>query len=326
MRKQTTRRNAIVMAGAALAAPAIAQPAWPSKPVRFIVPFPPGQAADIFARLMAEKLAEVWKQQVVVENKAGGSGIPATEYGKAAAPDGYTLMVVSSGTFGVNPSLYPDLPYRPLVDFLPVSNIFLVPLVIVAHPTFPADTLAELIDLARKEPGKLSYASAGPGTSQHLAMELFKMRAKLDIVHIPYKGSGPAMADLLGGHVKLMMDSTASAQQAILDKRIKAFAVTTARRVSAPLDFIPPIADTLPGFDTAGWSGLAAPARTPLEIVAKVNKDMTTLLQDPAVIREIERRAAIPAPGTPIQFAEFIKKEIDTWGEVVRATGTKPGN
>lgn len=331
MRKQTTRRNAIVLSGAALsapflAAPAVAQAPWPSKPVRFIVPFPPGQAADIFARLMAEKLTEVWKQQVVVENKAGGSGIPATEYGKAAAPDGYTLMVVSSGTFGVNPSLYPDLPYRPLVDFLPVSNIFLVPLVIVAHPSFPANTLAELIDLARKEPGKLSYASAGPGTSQHLAMELFKMRAKLDIVHIPYKGSGPALADLQGGHVKLMMDSTASAQQAILDKRIKAFAVTTARRVSAPLDFIPPIADTLPGFDTAGWSGIAAPAHTPLEIVAKVNKDITALLQDPAIVREIERRAAIPAPGTPIQFAEFIKKEIDTWGEVVRATGTKPGN
>lgn len=331
MRKQTTRRNAIVLSGAALsapflAAPAVAQTPWPSKPVRFIVPFPPGQAADIFARLMAEKLTEVWKQQVVVENKAGGSGIPATEYGKAAAPDGYTLMVVSSGTFGVNPSLYPDLPYRPLVDFLPVSNIFLVPLVIVAHPSFPANTLAELIDLARKEPGKLSYASAGPGTSQHLAMELFKMRAKLDIVHIPYKGSGPALADLQGGHVKLMMDSTASAQQAILDKRIKAFAVTTARRVSAPLDFIPPIADTLPGFDTAGWSGIAAPAHTPLEIVAKVNKDITALLQDPAIVREIERRAAIPAPGTPIQFAEFIKKEIDTWGEVVRATGTKPGN
>jgi len=331
MRRQTTRRNAIGLAGAALAAPALwtsarAQAPWPSKPVRFIVPFPPGQAADIFARLMAEKLTDVWKQQVVVENKAGGSGIPATEYGKAAAPDGYTLMVVSSGTFGVNPSLYPDLPYRPLVDFLPVSNIFLVPLVIVAHPSFPANTLGELIELARKEPGQLSYASAGPGTSQHLAMELFKMRAKLDIVHIPYKGSGPALADLLGGHVKLMMDSTASAQQAILDKRVKAFAVTTARRVAAPLDFIPPIADSLPGFDTAGWSGIAAPAHTPLEIVAKVNKDMTALLQDPAVVREIERRAAIPAPGTPIQFAEFIKKEIDTWGEVVRATGTKPGN
>jgi tripartite-type tricarboxylate transporter receptor subunit TctC len=328
MRRNATRRQAMVLAGAAgaaLAAPALAQAPWPNKPVRFVVPFPPGQAADIFARLMAEKLTDVWKQQVVVENKAGGSGIPATEYGKAAAPDGYTLMVVSSGTFGVNPSLYPDLPYKPLVDFLPISNIFLVPLVIVAHPSFPANSLGELIALARKEPGQLSYASAGPGTSQHLSMELFKLRAKLDIVHIPYKGSGPAMADLLGGHVKLMMDSTASALQPISDKRIKALAVTTARRAAPPLDGIPAIAETIPGFDAAGWSGLAAPARTPLEIVARVNKDVNALLQDPAMVREIERRAAMPAPGSPIQFAEFIKKEIDTWGEVVRATGTKPG-
>lgn len=328
MRSNPTRRRALAVAGAAgalLAAPALAQAPWPNKTVRFVVPFPPGQAADIFARMMAEKLTDVWKQQVIVENKAGGSGIPATEYGKAAAPDGYTLMVVSSGTFGVNPSLFPNLPYKPLVDFLPISNIFLVPLVIVANPRFPANTLGELIELARKEPGKLSYASAGPGTSQHLSMELFKLRAKLDIVHVPYKGSGPAMADLLGGHVMLMMDSTAAALSHIVDGRIKALAITAAKPAPPPLDKIPTIAQTLPGFDAAGWSGLAAPARTPLEIVAKVNKDMQTLLNDPAVIRQIEQRAAIPAPGSPLQFSEFIKKEIDTWGEVVRATGTKPG-
>jgi tripartite-type tricarboxylate transporter receptor subunit TctC len=328
MRSNPTRRRALAVAGAAgalLAAPALAQAPWPNKTVRFVVPFPPGQAADIFARMMAEKLTDVWKQQVIVENKAGGSGIPATEYGKAAAPDGYTLMVVSSGTFGVNPSLFPNLPYKPLVDFLPISNIFLVPLVIVANPRFPASTLGELIELARKEPGKLSYASAGPGTSQHLSMELFKLRAKLDIVHVPYKGSGPAMADLLGGHVMLMMDSTSAALNHIVEGRIKALAVTTAKPAPPPLDKVPTIAQTLPGFDAAGWSGLAAPARTPLEIVAKVNKDMQTLLNDPAVIRQIEQRAAIPAPGSPLQFSEFIKKEIDTWGEVVRATGTKPG-
>src|SRR3990167_9556409 len=304
MRSNPTRRRALARAGPAgalLAAPAVGQTPWPNRTVRFIVPFPPGQAADIFARLMAEKLTEVWKQQVIVENKAGGSGIPATEYGKAAAPDGYTLMVVSSGTFGVNPSLFPKLPYRPLVDFLPISNIFLVPLVIVAHQTFPADTLAELIALAKREPGKLSYASAGPGTAQHLSMELFKLKAGLDIVHVPYKGSGPAMADLLGGHVKLMMDSTAAALNHIKDGRIKALAVTTARRAAPPLDGIPPIADTIPDFNAAGWSGLAAPARTPLQIVARVNKDIQALLLDPAVIRQIEQRAAMPAPGSPIQ-------------------------
>jgi tripartite-type tricarboxylate transporter receptor subunit TctC len=323
-----TRRRALALGLATplIATRAFAQTAWPTRPVRFIVPFPPGQAADIFARLMAERLTDVWKQQVVVENKAGGSGIPATETGKAAAPDGYTVMVVSSGTFGVNPSLYPNLPYRPLVDFRPISNIFLVPLVIVAHPDFPAKTLGELIALARREPGKLSYASAGPGTSQHLSMELFKLRAKLDIVHIPYKGSGPAMADLLGGHVKLMMDSTASSLNAIRDGRIKALAVTTGRRAPAPLDTIPTIAETIPGFDAAGWSGLAAPVHTPAAIVEKISADVQALLRDPAVIRQIEERAGIPAPGTPADFSAFIAREIETWGEVVKATGTKPGN
>ena len=319
------RRTALAVMGAAVAAPAIAQSPWPSRPVRFIVPFPPGQAADIFARLIAERMTEVWKQQVIVENKAGGSGIPATETARVAAPDGYTIMVVSSGTFGVNPSLFPDLPYKPLVDFIPLTNIFLVPLVIVAHPSFPANSLSELIALAKAEPGKHSYASAGPGTSQHLSMELFKLKTGLDIVHVPYKGSGPAMTDLLGGHVKLMMDSTAAALNHIVEKRIKAFAVTTARRAPAPLDSIPPIADTIPGFDAAGWSGLAAPARTPPEIVAKISADVQAELRRPETIKRIEERAGIPAPGTPAEFSAFVKKEIEIWGEVVRATGTKPG-
>ena len=327
MKARIGRRSALAIMGTALAAPAIAQPApWPTKPVRFIVPFPPGQAADIFARLVAERMTEVWKQQVVVENKAGGSGIPATETARLAAPDGYTIMVVSSGTFGVNPSLFHDLPYKPLVDFIPLTNIFLAPLVIVAHPSFPANSLAELIALAKAEPGKHSYASAGPGTSQHLSMELFKLKAGIDIVHVPYKGSGPAMSDLLGGHVKLMMDSTAAAFSHIVDKRVKAFAVTTAKRAPAPLDTIPPIADTIPGFDAAGWSGLAAPAKTPPEIVAKISADVQAELRRPEIIKRIEERASIPAPGTPAEFSAFIAKEIETWGAVVKATGTKPGN
>jgi tripartite-type tricarboxylate transporter receptor subunit TctC len=196
--------------------------------------------------------------------------------------------------------------------------------VIVAHPSFPASTVAELIELARKEPGKHSYASAGPGTAQHLSMELFKLQAKLDIVHIPYKGSGPAMADLLGGHVKLMMDSTASSLGAIRDGRIKALGVTTARR--APLlDNVPPIGETVPGYDSAGWSGLVAPARTPDEIINKVNADLVALMRDPAVLRQFEERATLAAPTTPAEFAAFMAKDMATWAEVVKATGTKPG-
>jgi tripartite-type tricarboxylate transporter receptor subunit TctC len=327
MKTTIGRRGALTLAGAAFATPSIvrAQGTYPSKPVRVIVPFPPGQAADIFARLMAERLSDRWKQQVVVENKGGGSGIPATETARLSAPDGYTIMVVSSGTFGVNPSLFPDLPYKPLVDFIPISNIFLVPLVIVAHPSFEANTLPELIALAKKEPGKHSYASAGPGTSQHLSMELFKLKAGLDIVHVPYKGSGPGMQDLLGGHIKLMMDSTAAALSHIRDGRVKALAVTTAKRAPAPLDKIPPIADTIPGFNSAGWSGFAVPAKTPADVVAKISADVQAELRDPAIVKKIEERAGIADPGTPAEFAAFVKKEIETWGEVVRATGTKPG-
>jgi tripartite-type tricarboxylate transporter receptor subunit TctC len=324
----TTRRHVLALSLAApfIATRAEAQAPWPNRPVRIIVPFPPGQAADIFARLMAERLTEVWKQQVVVENKGGGGGIPGMEAGKAATPDGYTLVVATSGTFGVNPSLYPDLPYKPLVDFKPITNMIRGPLVIVAHPTFPASTVAELIELARKEPGKISYGSAGPGTAQHLSMELFKLMAKIDIEHIPYKGSGPAMADLLGGHIKLMMDSTSSSLSAIRDGRIKALGVTTARRVMAPLDKVPSIGETVPGYDSAGWSGIVAPAKTPDEIVNKVNADMTALMRDPAVLRQFEERATLADPLTPAAFAAFIAKDMATWAEVVKATGTRPGN
>jgi tripartite-type tricarboxylate transporter receptor subunit TctC len=322
-----SRRRALAggLAAPFIATGASAQAAWPNRPVRIIVPFPPGQAADIFTRLLAERLTETWKQQVVVDNKGGGGGIPGTETARLAPPDGYTLAAVTSGTFGVNPSLYADLPYRPLVDFKPITNVIFAPLVIVAHPSFPASTTAELIALAQKEPGKLSYASAGPGTAQHLSMELFKLRTKLEIEHIPYKGSGPAMADLLGGHVKLMMDSTASSLNAIRDGRIKAIAVTTARRAPAPLDTIPTIGETVPGYASAGWSGLAAPAQVPDEILAKINADVTALLRDPAIVRMIEERASVPDPGTPREFAAFIAKDMATWAEVVKATGTKPG-
>jgi tripartite-type tricarboxylate transporter receptor subunit TctC len=327
MSKAVTRRSAVTLGLAApfIARSAIAQAPWPTKPVRIVVPFPPGQAADIFARIMAERLTEIWKQQVIVDNKGGGGGIPGTETGRMAAPDGYTLLVATSGTFGVNPSLYADLPYRPLVDFKPITNMLRAPLVIVAHPDFPASTVAELIALARKDPGKLSYASAGPGTAQHLSMELFKLRAKIDIEHIPYKGSGPAMADLLGGHVKLMMDSTASAVSAIHDGRVKALGLTTSERMPPPLEKVPPIADTVPGYEAAGWSGLVAPAKTPDEIVTKVNTELVALMREPAVLRQYEERATLPAPTTPAEFAIFIEKDMATWAEVVKATGTKPG-
>jgi tripartite-type tricarboxylate transporter receptor subunit TctC len=320
-RRQALRSAAVL--GAALASPAIAQPAYPNRPVKLVVPFPPGQATDILTRLLADRLGRQWGQQVVVDNKGGGSGIPACESVKHAAPDGYTLLLGTSGPFGINPSLFPDLPYNPLTDFASISLLFLVPLVIVAHPSFPANSLAELIALAKKDPGKYFYGSGGPGSSQHLSMELFKLKTGTDIVHVPYKGSGPAMADLLSGQIKLMMDSTASSQAAILDKRIKAFGVTTARHAPPPLDGIPTIGETVKGFDTAGWAGLAAPLGAPPEIVAKISTDVQAQLREPTLVAQIEEKGTLAAPGTPAEFSAFLAKEIEVWREVVKATGTK---
>ncbi len=326
MTSSIVRRRAALTgaAAAALLSPiARAQGSYPERPVKLVVPFPPGQAADTFGRLMAERLSTLWKQQIVVENKGGGGGIPALEGVKNAPPDGYTLLIGTSGTLGVNPSLHAgNLPYDSINDFAPCSNIFLVPLVITAHPSFPANTLPGLIALAKKEPGQLAYGSPGVGTSQHLSMELFKHRAGVDIKNIPYKGSGPAVADLLGGHIKLMMDSVTSALSHVRDRRIKAIAVTTAKR-SPKMPDVPSIGETIPGFDAAGWSGVVAPARTPRAIVEKISADMRAQIALPEVTQKIVDLGGIPDPGTPEQFHAFIKAEVAKWGEVVRISGAK---
>ncbi|HKU94347.1 MAG TPA: tripartite tricarboxylate transporter substrate binding protein [Vineibacter sp.] len=318
-------RRGMIAAGAAMALPlsAQAQAAYPDRPVKFVVPFPPGQAADTFGRLMAERLSPLWKQQIVVENKGGGAGIPAMEGVKNATPDGYTLLVGTSGTLGINPGLYAGkLPYDAVTDFAPCSNIFLVPLVITAHPSLAVNTLAELIALAKKDPGQLGYGSPGVGSSQHLSMELFKYKAQVDIRNIPYKGSGPAVSDLLGGHIKLMMDSVTSALPHVRDGRIKAIAVTTAKRVPQLPD-VPAIGETVPGFDAAGWSGIVAPAKTPRAIVEKVSADIRAQIALPEVSQRIIELGGIPDSNTPEQYHAFIKAEVAKWTEVVRISGAK---
>ena len=297
---------------------------YPVKPIRLIVPYVAGGPSDLFARAVGQLLTEAWGQPVVIDNRPGASGNVGVLASVRSPADGYTLNTVSIA-FAVSPAMDSKLGYDPVKDLAPVSLLASINNILVVHPTVPVKSVKELIAFAAARPGQVTFASGGAGGAQHLAGELFSNLANVKMTHIPYKGSGPAMADLLGGHVKLMMDSTASALGPIVDKRIKALGVTTSRRAPPPLDTIPPIADTIPGFDAAGWSGLAAPARTPLEVVARVNKDVNALLQDAAIVRQIEQRAAMPAPGSPIQFAEFIKTEMDTWGAVVRATGTKPG-
>lgn len=301
----------------------LAQTTYPQRPVRMIVPFPPGQAADIFGRMLAERLSQMWGQNVFVENRAGGGGVPGVLAGKEAAPDGYTLLMGTSGTLGVNPVVYAKLPYDAQRDFAPASNVFLGVLVLVAHPSFAPNTIAELVAAAKKDPGKLNFASAGTGTAQHMTAELFKSRAAIDMVHVPYKGSGPAMNDLVGGQVPMMFDSLASALPHIKAGRIKAIAVTIAER-SNLLPDVPTIAESgYPGFESAGWSGIVLPAATPRDIVERVSTDIRRALAEPALRERMLERGGIPDPLTPKQFADFIRSENLKWAEVARTANIR---
>jgi tripartite-type tricarboxylate transporter receptor subunit TctC len=238
--------------------------------------------------------------------------------GKQAAADGYTILVATSGTFGVNPNVYASVPYDPLKDFAPASNLFIAPLVLVAHPSFAANSVRELVAAAKARPGSINYASAGPGTAQHMTGELFKATAGVDLVHIPYKGSGPGMTDLIGGQVPIMFDSLASALPHIKSGRIRILAVTTPQRVPQ-LPEAPTVAEAgYPGYAGVGWSGFVLPAGTPRDIVDRVSADTQAVLREPDTAQKIVERGAIPDPTGPKQYEEFIRAELRKWGEVAR--------
>lgn len=296
---------------------------FPAKTVRMIVPFPPGQATDIVARMLAERLTAAWNQTVIVENRAGGGGVPGILAGRDAPADGYTITVGTSGTLGVNPGIYAKLPYEPLKEFAMVGGMFTVPLMFVAHPSFPYNTVKELVDGAKKEPGKINWAIPGTGTSQHLTGELFKFRAGVDLLGIPYKGSGPGMTDLLGGQVTLMMDSLASALPHIKAGKIKAIAMTTAQRVPQLPD-VPTIAESgFAGFEGVGWGGLVVPIATPKDIVEKIGGDARKILLDQAMQSRIAERGAIADPRGPAEFSAFVKEEITKWGDIAKKANIK---
>ena len=315
-------RRAVLLASAGALA-ALLTPAWsaedyPTRPVRMIVPFPPGQAADTFARMLAQYLSVGWGRQVVVENRGGGAGVPAMLAGKAAAPDGYTLIMATTGTLSITPFLYAKPPYEPLRDFTPVSNVVVAPLVFVAHPSLTLGSIPELVAAAKKEPGKLMYASPGQGTSQHLTAELFAARARIKLGHIPYKGSGPAMVDLMGGQVVLMIDSVASSLPQIKSGRIRAIAVTTLQRIPQLPD-VPTIAEAgYPGFEGVGWAGIVVPAGTPLDLVERISADIRGALKDPKLHGDIIARGGIPDPQTPKAYGDFIRSEAEKWARVVK--------
>lgn len=295
---------------------------YPTKPIRFIVPFPPGGPTDTIARIVGQKLTESWGQPVVIDNRGGASGNIGAEIASKSPPDGYTLFLVASN-FPINVSLFSKLPYDLVKDFEAVINMAYTPYILVVHPTVPAKSVKELIALAKSKPGQLNYASASTGSANHLAMELFKTMAGVDMVHIPYKGAAPATTDLLGGQVALMFNNMISALPHIKSGKLRALAVTSAKRSPAVPD-VPTVAESgLPGFEVIGWYGVLVPAKTIKEIVTKLNNQIDKIVHMPDVIERLFGIGVEPTSSTPEEFDTFIKDEITKWAKVVKASGAR---
>lgn len=312
-----------VLACVAAAGPAIAQTAFPTKPIRLVCPFPPGGTTDLVARLVAQKLTEAWGQQVVVDNRPGAGGVIGTEMVAQAAPDGYTVLLGSITTHAVNPALYKSLKFDPVKDFNPVSLVVSSPQLLAVHPSVPAKSVKEFIALAKAKPGRLNYASAGTGTSPHLTFELFRSMSGIDVVHVPYKGTGPAITDLVGGQVQAMITGVVALMPHVKSSRLRALGVTSMKRVAALPD-VPTIAESgVSGFDVSSWFGVFLPARTPRPIVMKMNQEIGRILANPEVRQRLIDQGADPASDTPEEFAAYVKSEMTRWGQVVRNTGAR---
>jgi tripartite-type tricarboxylate transporter receptor subunit TctC len=300
---------------------AAAQGAYPTKPVRLVVPFPAAGTTDILARAVAQKLSEAWGQQVIVDNRPGAGGNIGSELVAKAAPDGYTLLMGTVGTHAINPSLYSKMPYDHVKDFTPVILVAGVPNVLVVNPSLPVHSVQELIAYGKANPGKLNFASSGNGTSIHLSGELFKTLTGIQMTHVPYKGSAPALTDLVGGQVQLMFDNLPSSLAFIKGGQLRALAVTSATR-SATLPELPTLAESgLPGFEASSWFGVLAPAGTPKDIVDKLNGAVASWLATPEAREKLVAQGAIAAGGPPEAFARHIADETAKWAKVVKASG-----
>jgi tripartite-type tricarboxylate transporter receptor subunit TctC len=296
---------------------------YPTKPIRIVVPFPPGGATDILARDVAQKLSESFGQQVIVDNRPGAGGNIGSELVARSAPDGYTLEMGTVGTHAINASLYSKMPYDHVKDFVPVILVAGVPNVLVVNPAVPANSVAELIAYAKANPGKLNFASSGAGTSIHLSGELFKVMAGVQMTHIPYKGSAPALQDLLGGQVQLMFDNLPPSLPQIKAGKLRALAVTSLTRAPALPD-VPTVAEAgLPGFEASSWFGILAPAGTPPAIVAKLNAEIAKWLATPEAKEKLSKQGANAAGGSPEDFARHIAAETTKWAKVVKDSGAK---
>jgi tripartite-type tricarboxylate transporter receptor subunit TctC len=295
---------------------------YPAKPVRMVVAFPAGGIADLYARIISTRVAEAWGQAVVVENRTGAGGNIAAEYVARAAPDGYTLVMGNIGTHAVNVSLFAKLPFDPVKDFAPVAHVLEAEGLLVVHPSLPIKSVADLIAHARANPGKLTFASAGMGTASHLAGELFKSMAKVDMTHIPYKGNVPAITDLLAGQTSLLFATMPTVLPHAKAGKLRAVATIGLQRAVATPD-LPTVAESLPGFDVANWIALFAPAGTPPEIVRRWNAEVNRIMQSPDIQARLPNEGARFMPNTPEQFAAFVKAEIAKWAPVVKASGAR---
>ena len=309
-------------AGMAIAATTLASFAqsYPTKPVRILVPFPAGAGVDIVARMLGQPLTESWGQAVVVDNRPGAGGTIACELAAKAAADGYTLLLGNISTFAMAPSLYKKVNYDPVKSFAPITLINTSANVLVAHPAVPAATTQALIALAKAKPGQISYASAGSGTSPHLAAELFKTMAGVDILHVPYKGSPQALTDLLGGQTQIMFASLVSALPHVRQGRLRALGVTSAKRAAALPD-TPTIGDSLRGYDVSVWMGIVAPAATPAPIVAQLNRQIAAILQTPDIRERLAVQGLEAVSDTPAEFGAYIASEVRKWAAVIRQAG-----
>lgn len=323
-RQCLTRMGAAMIAGTAvLAAPAFAwaQDDYPSRPISMVVPFPAGGTTDILARVVANALSAQLGQNVIVENRGGAGGNIGTAAVAQSEPDGYTLVMGTVGTHAINASLYPDMPFDHINDFIPLSRVATVPNLLVANPQQPFETVSDIVAYATENPGDIFYASSGNGTSIHLSGELFKVQAEVDMTHVPYPGSGPAVVALMGNQVAIMFDNLPSSIEQVRSGALRPIAVTSATR-SPALPDIPTIAEAgLPNYEATSWFGLFTPAGTPDAVVEKLNTAINTVLTDPAVEEQLAQQGAEPHPETSADFAEFIAAETTKWQEVVEVSG-----
>ncbi|MFN7085374.1 MAG: Bug family tripartite tricarboxylate transporter substrate binding protein [Burkholderiales bacterium] len=311
------------LAAGAFALPGYAQ-GYPAKPVRFVVPYAPGGSTDTLARTLAVKLTDLLGQQVVVDNRPGANGNIGMDIVAHAVPDGYTIVLGYIANLGIGPGLYDKMPYDPVRDFAPITQVAAASNIVVVHPSLPAKDFKEFIAYARANPKKVNFASAGVASVGHLTGELLNELAGIDMVHIPYKGSGQAISDLVGGHVKVMISGMASTLPHVRSGKLRALATTGAKRTPATQD-VPTIAESgFPKFEATSWFGVLAPAQTPRPVIARLNADIVKTLQQPEVVQKLHAVGFEIVTSTPEEFAAYIKSEIGKWAKVVKAAGIRP--